>query len=364
MGCYEEHSSLFGKVSCEESGGQVRAADTGEDAITVQPWDPSRALKRLDEREISLSRGFLRSRPERWFPGFTVHWITFAHALGCEARIVEVKTALASPSGFDTVFEGTIDSEPFTLMLDESSARTLCEEVNPGGDSASQEVVLEYLARRFIASLAQSWTGPESSKIEFNGLRDAESPTRAYGSIKVTVLLNTSHATLWLTFGQKFIESLDGLWRRQVQSAAKQPPSNTAVLELVQLGVPPQMLSEYLKRNTVIDLEIRASDALTVRLGAKPWISAKLCESQGKFACEVQPGPVTVFTVAEGMTRLSIELGRFSIDAAQVAECSQGGAVLTTGIPIGDTVKLVINDEPVAEATLGVFEGRFAITIA
>jgi flagellar motor switch/type III secretory pathway protein FliN len=341
----------------------VKSADNQEDSISVNPWEPAKQLRRLNVDEVELSRGFLRCRPERWFPGIAAHWLPFAHALGCEARIVEVKATFGAPSNADLVFRGELDGEPFFLLLDATSAKALAEEVNPGADQIAQDITLEYLARRFIGSLVKSWTGPKLSDIELKRCTEADQASIA-GSIKIVGMLNTSHITLWLSLGPSFVEKIDGLWRRQVQSSSKHGlASAVCVMELVQLGVPPQMLAEYLKRQTVVDLEIKASDSITLRLGNKPWVTARLAEVEGCFGCEVQAGPVTVFTVADGMTRLSIEFGRVSLEPGAIPECSQAGAVLTTGVPLGNEVDLVINDEVVARAKLNVYEGRFAITI-
>ena len=75
------------------------------------------------------------------------------------------------------------------------------------------------------------------------------------------------------------------------------------------------------------------------------------------------PGALTVPQIAEGATQLSVEFGSLELDAAQLAELSQGGAILTTALPLAGLVNLVINQEKVAEARLCVYEGRFAIEV-
>jgi flagellar motor switch/type III secretory pathway protein FliN len=75
------------------------------------------------------------------------------------------------------------------------------------------------------------------------------------------------------------------------------------------------------------------------------------------------PGALTVPQIAEGATQLSVEFGSFEVDAAQLAELSQGGSILTTALPVSGLVDLVINQEKVAEARLCVYEGRFAIEV-
>ncbi len=48
-------------------------------ASSLIAWDPFRYLRRMDNKEVELSRGFLRSRPEKWLPGFGAQWLPLAH---------------------------------------------------------------------------------------------------------------------------------------------------------------------------------------------------------------------------------------------------------------------------------------------
>jgi flagellar motor switch protein FliM len=134
-------------------------------------------------------------------------------------------------------------------------------------------------------------------------------------------------------------------------------------MELAQLGVPPQMLSEYLTKGTVIDLETRVSDALTLRVGHKPFMPARMVDVGGKFACQTLQGIATNITIPEGTSRLSIELAAIPVEPSLIAELAQVGAVVTTDKPIGDAVILSINQERVAEARLCVYQGRYAVEV-
>ena len=123
------------------------------------------------------------------------------------------------------------------------------------------------------------------------------------------------------------------------------------------------MLSEYLIKGTVIDLEVKAAESITLKVGDKPWMPARLLDVGGKLGCEMTPGALTVPQIAEGATQLSVEFGSLQLDGAELAELSQAGAVLTTTIPVSGMVNLVINQEKVAEARLCVYEGRFAVEV-
>lgn len=329
----------------------------------VDAWDPHASLRRIDPKEAHLSCGFLRCRPERWFPGFSGHWLPIQHSLGCEVRIVEAKPILTIPVGLETGFAGSVDGEPVLILFDQEAERIISDEIVPGGVPTAKEITLEYLSRRLLSTLALSWSGPESSAVRFE--RNMNTSTIASsGAIKLTLAINANNCTIWLALGRRLVERLDGLWRRQVQSSNRAAQGEVTVhLELVQLAIPPQMLSDYLKPNTVVDLEVRVSEIITLRFADRPWMSARLLDLNGKFGCEMLPQvPASAFP-SEGVTRLTIELGSVSIDSQRLAELSQPGAVMATEIPLDNKVGLVVNGERVGNATLSTFEGRFAIQV-
>ena len=54
----------------------------GQAEIALGGWDPQRALRKIDPAEVRYSRGFLRCRPEKWFPGCATPVLPRAHSLG------------------------------------------------------------------------------------------------------------------------------------------------------------------------------------------------------------------------------------------------------------------------------------------
>ena len=341
----------------------MRNESESSENVTVQSWDPRKHIRRAEARDLHLSRGFLRCRPEKWFPAFAQHWASAAESLGCEVRIQEVKPVSSAPRGLEVGFVGSVDDEPIAVLTDAESARRVIEEVTPGASEEAKPIVLEYMARRLLSSMARSWSGPETSVVRFE--RDlAPKDVSLAGAVKLSVMVNTSQISFWVALGRRMVDRLDGLWRRQIQSAAKVSTNETVIrLELVQLGVPPQMLSDYLKSQTVIDLEVPVSDTVILRLGTKAWMPARLIDVNGKWGCEVLPGPVIAPNIAETSTKLCVELGTVPIDSNSLAELSQVGAGILSDITVSDRVTLNINNDQVAEAQLCIYEGRFAITV-
>jgi hypothetical protein len=113
----------------------------------------------------------------------------------------------------------------------------------------------------------------------------------------------------------------------------------------------------------VIDLEVPVSDAITLRIGSKVFMPARMVDIDGMLGCQTVQGVAPTISVIEGASRLSIEIFSMVADPNALAELAQVGAVLNTGRPIGDRVVLSINQERVAEARLSVYQGRYAVEV-
>jgi len=335
----------------------------GQQGVMLTPWEPQRVIRKIDPQEVRYSRGFARSRPEKWFPGFAAHWLPLAHSLGVELKVTEVRPVISVPRNFSAGFAGTVDDEPVAVFTDDESLETILEAVSPGIAQKATDVVAEYMARRFLGSLAISWSGPEGSVVRFNTEIKPEEVSVA-GAVKLSISLNGTQASVWLMMGRLLVDRLDGLWRRQVRSTAKIPPNSVDLrLEIAQLAVPPSTLADYMRSGSIIDLEVPASDVITLRHTNKGWLPARLCSVNGHLGFEIIAGPVPSQTLPEGTTRLSIELGYVQFDGSLLAEMAQVGALWDTGMPLTDRVSLSISNEKVSEATLCVYEGRFAMSV-
>lgn len=337
---------------------------TGQEENSVAvPWDPVRYLKNCDVDEVAFSRGFLRSRPERWFPGFSTGWLPLAHSLGVEVQLIEVKPVLIAPHSLEYSYGARVDGEPIGICFDEESARVMAESVAPGCQSEPRSLVLEYMARRFVSTAALSWSGAESSIVTFDSALDPLEHAQT-GAVKLTVMVNNSYCTVWTILSRAIVDRLDGLWRRQVHAQVRNEPEQGLVqVEVAQLHVPPTMVLEYVRPGAVIDLEIPVTDQVSLRLDGKLWMPARLGIADGNFVVEGISGPPIQLQSPEGSTRISVELGTLKFDGRMIAEFSQQGASYQSMIAPSNRVSLVVQDEQIAEGTLCVFERRFAVVI-
>lgn len=336
---------------------------------TLLPWEPLRLLRKVSEREAGLSRGFLRCRPERWFPGVAARWLPLAHTSGAEIRLIEVKPVIAPlPKGASS-FWGSIDGESVAMVIDAESAAVVVDMVAPESRSVARKLILEYIARRLFSGLAAAWSGPISSVFRFEAAVGAETSPQEIidsggGMVKVSLLINGKPAVWWMCLGPRFVLKLDGLWRRQLYSTSRVVVDEGAMhLEIAQLAVPPTLLEDYLQSGTIIDLEAPVSDRVTIRVGSKPWCNGRMCNVSGRLGVEVLPPPVSVPGAPEGTTRIYIEFDTYSVDSSAMAELAQPGAILDTGRVLTDRVFLVIDGQKVKNATLQIYEGRFAMTV-
>ncbi|MBX7137403.1 MAG: hypothetical protein K1X83_05415 [Oligoflexia bacterium] len=339
-------------------------AQAGTDSdISVVPWEPEKTLEKMALLQARLSRGFLRSDPSKWFPGFAMQWIPLTSAFGVELQIRTVEPVLAAPRGLSG-YVGAVDDEPIAVGMEDRDARLLTAAFCSGALAGAQGVLREYLARRFITSMALSWSGPESSVVTFDRSMNM-SHMRESAAIRMELLVNDQACNLWVLMGKFLVERLDALWRKQVRSTARQESgaARELALEVTQLAVPPSLLAEYMKPRAIIDLETIVSDRVLLREGGKPLSYARLVNIEGRYGISLLDEPVANPRLPDGTTRLAVELGRIAVDGNQSAEFLQNGAIWETGLKLGPAANMVINDEKVGSAELMIFEGRFALRV-
>lgn len=334
-----------------------------DDTLSLSLWEPAKYLRHFGAHQARLSRGFLQSKPAKWVPGFAMQWVPLAHSFGIDLRIKQVEPCIQAARQAGPAFSGTVDDEPIALLIEQEAAKRLLSTLAPGASAQAQNLLLEYLARRFLSSLALSWSGPESSVVLFDS---SISPThvREAAAVKVDLLLNDNPLSVWVLLGNFLAERLDGLWRRQVRSSVKASEGPLELsLEIAQLAVEPSMLSEYTKSQAVVDLEVAMSERLVLRSKGNAWGVGNLCDVDGKLGVEITDDVIPAPRLPEGTTRMAIEFGRVKLQPSELVELSQKGAIWSSELPCSPLVNLMINDERVGMAELMVYEGRFAIKV-
>lgn len=338
-----------------------------DDEPRLEEWSPREHLESISGEEIAWSNGFLRSHPEKWCLGLGEQWISLYSLFGVDIRIGDVTPLIGKPCEDTVCFKSSIGEEDACLSFTAATIECLVKELQPRVSSkTAAQIFVDYIAQRFLVSLTQSQTVIDSARCRFFG-RYLPSDCTLRAGVRVAFTLNTIPCGFTLYLSDRIIERVDGLWRRQIHSASKNGltfnPNDLLHVEIAQLGVPPHIVPEYLKKGAVIDLEKKVSDIVTLRLGHKPLLSAKLLRSENGLACKTIPGMPRVQSLPEGTTRLSIECGRRELEASNLSELQQAGAVISLGEALSSQVSLCINQEKVGEAKLCLFDGRFAVEV-
>jgi hypothetical protein len=333
----------------------------------LEVWQWRTSLQPIDLSALKLAKGFLRSRPERWFPQLASEWLPLFHSLSSELRVTEVTPERSVPEGLELGYGGSIDNESFGLFFDREAIRMAIDVVVPGAYPENRDIVLEYLARRILATLKSTWVGSEAIELLFDKRIDPFSIPIA-GAVKVSFTIHGNEATIWLGLGKSVVERLDAMWKRQnqpVQKTTTQVPSGvmTVFFEVAQLAVPPADLVQYTQPDTKIDLEVPLSDTIFIRTSERLLGSARMFQSDGKLAVEtISMNPVQPI-LPEGMTRISVVLGKINVDSAVVQENVSPGTVWDTGIKLSDLVDMYLNGEIIARGKLSVYDDRFALNV-
>jgi hypothetical protein len=329
----------------------------------LAPWLPQQTLKSYDSDQVRFSGGFLRSRPERWFPGFSAHWLPLAHALGIEVQLVEIKPLLIIPPALEFMYSVGIGDQSIAVGVDAESAKIIAEAIAPGSRDDAARVVIEYVMRRFISTAAMAWSGEEASSVQFFAQREPVT-TELVGSIKLTVMVNNYYCTIWTMLTQGLVARLDGLWKRQANAQARSDlSSGTVQVEVSQLGVDPTRIDEYVSAGAIIDLEVSISDQVLLRMDGKPWILSRLGLVNDAFAFESLSAPISDLQMAAGLTSISVQLGEVSLAPESVTELSQPGTIVQSALAAGNRVKLFVQKNLVAQGTLCTFDERWAVLV-
>ena len=114
---------------------------------------------------------------------------------------------------------------------------------------------------------------------------------------------------------------------------------------------------------TNIDLEIPISNQLVVRSNERPLILTEMHQIDSKLCIESRVLNPVQPVINEGMTRLSICLGKLSIDTQTLNDYLAVGALWDTGLMLSDQVMMYLNNEVVAKGQLSTYQGRYALSI-
>ncbi len=338
-------------------------ADTGAESA-VGSWDPQSVLTKVTQRDVQSSGGFLRCQPGQWFPGLPVQWLTMAHSLGLELKVTGITPSLNISNRIARCYSSKIDGHELALGAEEDSFLLIMNAIVPGGAPMGHAVLEEYLIRRLFATLVMSWAGPELGQFSFEGKKNLGDLDLG-GSVNVSLTINGLPAVISILISPSLIEIMDGMWRRQLRSAAVDRKSVSSFdIDIAHLAVTPTSLSEYTTPGTIVDLETPLTDQVILRLNTGDLLSGKLRMIADEFVIEVGIGSPAPLNQPEGTSRVAVRLGSVKIPAGQNAtDLLQPGSMILTGMPASNVAALIIGAERIGRIKLCTYEQRFAMTV-
>ncbi len=341
----------------------------------LKAWQPESSCVAVPYKQSRLSAGFLRSTPAAWFPGLAAQWLPFQHSSSVEFQVLEVKPVLSLvAASFDHDLQATagwsVDDESFVLYSTARSRDLLANAVAPDQKPRVKPILVDYLARRLVISLLNSWSGFDLNKLTYEAEMNLSAfHPEAYIVLKLNI--NSEKAAFGFGLSKGLVNGLDGLWRRQIKASrrsayADRYSSKNSLdfkIELARLSLAPNAISNYLQSGSMIDLEIPVSDKAILRNNDDPWISVQLRNVEGQFGLEVNSLSPVLPQAAPGTTALSIELGQVTLSNSDLIEYEQPGANIQSGLPLSNIVNLSIRGERVAAAQLLNYQGRWALKV-
>lgn len=346
-------------VSSEEGSSSKKSAST------ATPWLPGDSLRKVSDLAMEFSKGFLRCRPERWFPGFGTQWIPLSHSLGVEAICNSVKPMLALPGSECLCYEASIAGEKLGVVFDVETSKKILEILTPGAVASARKIVLDYVARRFLGSCVLAWSGPELGNFQYVG-STAVDEINAVACVQLSFTVTGEPLTFWVLLGKNITTRFDGLWRRQVKSTASQSQQDEMELtyELAQIPLPADSFEHMLKPGTNLDLQVPVRDQVSMKVGMQDWLPGQLRKYHGNFAIEIMSGPLQTPEIPEGHKSLGVVVGTQRFSSEELRELAQVGALIDTKIPIGDMVKLYLDGQFVRSGVVKCYDGRFIVTVS
>lgn len=333
-----------------------------QNPVGVIQWDPQEALESCSSEEVLFSRGFLRCKPEKWFPGLGAQWLPLAHTFDRPFEVIGLKPTMKLPNITGLVSVALVDNEPLGLYIENTQKEVLLETILPKSHFVAKEVGADYLARRLLMTLVSSWSGPAVNDIEIDAPSEFD-PALFAGAIEISVSFSDSQFELWLLLSRKHVEMLDGMWRRQTSSFKRIAGSSDLRIQIAELAVPEAMIAEYTRTGAIIDLEVPEKRTATLLRGDVPWHKIELARLENSFGMQVLEDANAESALPPGTVRLSIELGHFSGEPEHLAEFSQVGAMMASPVPLTNRIEVRAGGEIVAVGRLCLYQDRFAATI-
>lgn len=333
--------------------------------IELLPWLPGEVLLPVKPNQARFANGFLKCQPQGFFPGLALHWDPIFHSFNIQVEVKGITPSLAvSLPARMHGYAARIGDERIGLFVEQDLAARLVDAIVPDTERGTEEVVIEYLARRLFRSLSDSWSGQRRELPRFEGpvsIREID----GIAAVDVVLAVNKVPGKFTVILGTEMAIMLDKIWRKlsSVGSRLVEIPDGGVAVEIAQLAIPPVMLADYVRPGAIIDLAISVTDSVILRSAGAPWCRARLMKEGQSFAVEIVETAVTNPHLPDGASRLSFEIGQFRISGEQADNGIQLGTILSTGIRASDRINIVFAGQLVGAGLLKIYGNRLALVV-
>ncbi|NBW39740.1 hypothetical protein EBR25_01920 [bacterium] len=290
-------------------------------------WDPLTELSAVSAEDIRFSRGFLRSQPEVWFPGFTAHWLPLFHTFDIHHEKCGTTPLIDLDAGEGVAFHGSLDGETVSLFIPRSLSECITRTQAPAASLTAKHLMIEYFARRFMTSLASSWSANEGGVFRFQS--DVSAPSEAcVGGVRLDFRLNGEELSLVIGISQGLMDRLDQLWITQILKGIPSAEERARVRVVFgSTAFLPSEVGDSLVPGKTLPINFGGSDSVVLLMDEQPWLEGSLFTHDDQLVFQARGEANEGIANADGMTSVTFELEEIELSKAESALLSQPGAL-------------------------------------
>lgn len=320
----------------------------------MRDWDPFSHLRSIEPGLVQYSGGFLSSQPERWFPNLSSHWSLLAANLNLNLKTLSVRPLIEELPPVDLIYNVSCGNDAFSVGLNSTAGEYISMLLLPDSGPIAQDIVMEYIARRFVSSLAMTWSGPAFEELGFVGKQSGDTaPFLVVGAVQLSLELNERQFDVWLQLSAGMVERLDGLWRRQTKSIGSgQLLLRQCDLELTSFEVPVTEINSYLSQGNIIPIERDFFQTATLVNTSEILAESDVYICDNKFALRIRTGKKQPIRVTSGNVRISVVLVSLNFESALAGQLARAGSIIPTAVEVSNLVSLKVDGQVVTEALL------------
>ena len=331
---------------------------------SFREWNAAEDLLAVRPEIVRFSKGFLRSKPEVWFPGFAAYWLPLFHTFDIHHEGVETTPLLDLSSAKGITFYGSLDGEMLSLVIPESLFDFIARVELPAAPQTAKHLFIEYFARRFLTSVAASWSAQEGAVFQFHSNLGSP-PVHSSAGVRLHFRLNGEMLSLFLGVSQGLLEKIDQLWITQMlQGVVNIGDSCRTRLVFGSTMLVPSEVGEVLSSGQTVPINSGGSEKILLLLDDRPLLEGRLLRQEGGIVFETIREVKEAVAIEEGMTSVGFELGEVEISRRDIHLLAQPGA-LHLFPQIGDQPKIhvYVADKKVGEGTLLAYESQLFVKL-